>query len=478
MVQLAVVALHASVSHWATMKELHSAGDVHDCHTQEMLEYLITGACDDMRASLTVPGYQWEMIDYAVIAQVFIVLLLLDRTVWSFKERFSVQGDKELASSSLALAIVKSNTLSQYHADWEEDNNSGLAYDLNVSKPARRNIICIMIRHGTKAKPRCSDQEQPMSETARDIQALYQEQKAVETQVQEARTSLNLLPATEQRLKLSTVNFTACVKSQVFLQEDWLKIKEMAASLGGKDIGENLELEEQGNGDQVDDHAKGSRKKWKDAAMSREHLNFHSREKKQFYNNIVKKEKKAHHKVSQAKKTSIERLDYYPGVVKGNNMTEAHHQKETEHLGILAVKTDLDLQHKVQSSEADGLVSLATEELETYRRRFQDLELQLERTIFSYQWQILTLKRKALDDWLKARKAEQNLLLIRQEVTGLKQRIRESAVQLQLLEVDSRVCNHLSGTFGKDTCFSDLCTQDGPVSEVRESPGQLLSSSS
>ena len=362
----------------------------------------------------------------------------------------------------------------------EEDNHSGLAYDLNASKPARRNIIGTMVRCGTKAKPRCSDQEQPMSETARDIQALYQEQKAVETQVQEAKVSLNLLPATEQGLKLSIVNFTDCVKSQVSLQEDWLKMKEMAASLGGKDVGENLELEEQGNKDQVDDHAKGSRKKWKDAAMSREYLSIHSREKKQFYN-IVKKEKKAqmiaHHKVSQAKKASIERSDYYPGD-KGNNMTEAHHPKGIEHLGILAVKTDLDLQHKVQSSEADGLISLATEKLDTYRRQFQDLELQLERTIFSYQWQILTLKRKAIDDWLQVRKAERNLLLIRQEVTGLKQRIRESAVQLQLLEMDFRVFNHLSGTFGRDNCFSDLCTQDGAVSEVTESPAQLLNSSS
>ncbi|CAI9177825.1 unnamed protein product [Rangifer tarandus platyrhynchus] len=441
---------------------------------------LITEVCNDMRASLTVPGYQWEMIDYVVIVQVFLVLLLLDRIVWSFKERFFVKGDKEHASSSSALAIVKSNTLSQYHADLEENKHSGLAYDLNASKPARRNSIGAMVRHGTKAKPRCSDQEQPMSETARDIQALYQEQKAVETQVQEAKASLNLLPATEQGLKLSIVNFMACVKSQVSLQEDWLKMKEMAASLGGKDVGENLELEEQGNKDQVDDHAKGSRKKWKEAAMSRKYLSIHSREKKQFYN-IVKKEKKAqmiaHHKVSQAKKASIERPDYYPGD-KGNNMTEAHHPKGIEHLGILAVKTDLDLQHKVQSSEADGLVNLATEELKTYRRRFQDLELQLERTIFSYQWQILTLKRKAIDDWLQVRKAERSLLLIRQEVTGLKQRIRESAVQLQLLEVDFHVFNHLSGTFGRDNCFSDLCTQDGAVSEVTESPAQLLNSSS
>lgn len=35
---------------------------------------LVTEVCDDMRARLTVPGYQWEMTDYVVIVQVFIVL--------------------------------------------------------------------------------------------------------------------------------------------------------------------------------------------------------------------------------------------------------------------------------------------------------------------------------------------------------------------------------------------------------------------
>ena len=339
------------MSNWTTKKERHPSRDMYVCHIQEMLEYLMTEASDDMRTSLTVPGYQWEMVSYAVIVQVFIVLLLLGRIVWSFKERFSVQGDKQPASSSLAQAVVKSNTLNQFHPGSEEDENLEVFGALDLSKPARRNIICIMVRHGTKEKPHCSDQEQPVSEIARKIQALDQEQKAIETQVQEAKTSLKLLPATGKRLKLSIMIFMACVKSQVLsLQEDWLKIKEMTASLGGKDMGENLELREPGNGDHVDDEAKRSRRKLMDAAMSRAHLNIQDREKKQFYNNIVKEEKKAHmtvhHKVSQAKEASIERADYHLGE-KGNEMTEPHHQKEMEHLEVLPVKADLNLQQKV-----------------------------------------------------------------------------------------------------------------------------------
>lgn len=56
--------------------------------------------------------------------------------------------------------------------------------------------------------------------------------------------------------------------SDIAFAEGLLRIKEMAASLGGKDRGENLELGETGNGDHVDDLAKESRKKLRYAATS------------------------------------------------------------------------------------------------------------------------------------------------------------------------------------------------------------------
>lgn len=58
------------------------------------------------------------------------------------------------------------------------------------------------------------------------------------------------------------------------------------------------------------------------------------------------------------------------------------------------------------SFEANGPMSLETEEQEIYQKQFQDLELHLERTISSYQWQILTLQGKALDGWLRAQEAK------------------------------------------------------------------------
>lgn len=115
------------------------------------------------------------------VVQVFIVLLLLGRIMQSFQERLSVQGDKEPTSSSSALAIIKCNILNKSHPKLKEDENSEVADDLSVSKPTRRNIICIMVRYRTKGKPQCPDQEQPMSETGERIQTLDQEPKAINT---------------------------------------------------------------------------------------------------------------------------------------------------------------------------------------------------------------------------------------------------------------------------------------------------------
>lgn len=136
-------------------------------------------------------------------------------------------------------------------------------------------------------------------------------------------------------------------------------------------------------------------------------------------------------------------------------------------MGLLPVKEDLDLEHKVGSSEANGLMNFETEDLETYQNQFQDLELHLERTISSYQCHILTLESKTLDDCLRAQEVEQNFIIARQEAADMKQRIRETSIQFHLLEVDPQVLNNLSGAFGRKNCFPNLCAQNGDSSEMR-----------
>lgn len=90
--------------------------------------------------------------------------------------------------------------------------------------------------------------------------------------------------------------FMSPMKSQVLsLQDNWLKIKEMAASLAGKDMNENLEWGQPENEDRDDGQAKGFRRKLKHVATSGSHLNIPDKEKKQFYNTIAKEGKKEMH---------------------------------------------------------------------------------------------------------------------------------------------------------------------------------------
>lgn len=140
----------------------------------------------------------------------------------------------------------------------------------------------------------------------------------------------------------------ACVRAQVLsLLDDWLKIREMAASVEGKDMGENLESGEIGSRDHVDGPAKGSRKKLRYAAVSSVLLNIQDIKKKKFYGNIVKKKKKSplagQHKCAQNIEASIKRADKYLKE-KENELSISHHQKEMEQqLVILPVKKDFDL---------------------------------------------------------------------------------------------------------------------------------------
>lgn len=264
------------------------------------------------------------------MVQFFIVLLLLGRIVQSLKKGFSIHADQESASSNSALAIVKCNTLNKFHSGLYEDRNSEVVDDLDMYKPAGRDIMCTVVGYGPKNKPQCSDQEQPMCETATNIsQALEQKQKAIEIQVQGANSYLKPLPATEKRLKLSLVIFMAYMKSHILsLQEDCLKIKEMAISLVEKTMDENLELGEPGNGGDVDDHTKGPRRKLKYALTPSVHLNTEAREKRQFCNNVAKGEKgKLHmtgyHKGAQTKQASIKRPHLHLEE-KENEITESY----------------------------------------------------------------------------------------------------------------------------------------------------------
>lgn len=70
-------------------------------------------------------------------------------------------------------------------------------------------------------------------------------------------------------------------------------------------------------------------------------------------------------------------------------------------------------------------ISIVAEALETYRKRAKDLE-ELEKTIHSYQGQIISPERKAHDNWLAAQTAERNFIDLRKKYSSLRQKLTET----------------------------------------------------
>ncbi|KAG3264930.1 hypothetical protein H1C71_001274 [Ictidomys tridecemlineatus] len=351
------------------MEQVQPADGRHFYQTQETLENFMEEAPDDAMLSLTVSGCQWEIMECVEIVQVLIVILLLCKIVQTFRERLSLQGDKEPSSSSSAVALGKCNVLDQFHPSLEENENSEVADDSNFFRPVRRSIICIVVRHRRKEKCRCSKQEK-MSLTAKRIQALDQERTDIKKQEHEMKSYLKCLPATDKRPRLSIVSFMFCMKIEaMYLQEEWFKITEGKGLLGRKDLGENLESGEPENETYAANKARVSRKKLKVVAKLSTYLNIHDSGKALFYNSIVKEMKKAclrgHNQSAQIKELFMKGADSCLEEGK-NEMVEQYHQKEMEYLGLFPVNINLDLQQEVENSEANDLTSHENKETEMH----------------------------------------------------------------------------------------------------------------
>lgn len=86
--------------------------DLYYLETQEILEPFMVKVPIDMRPSLALPGYQWEMIEGDVI-QVFRFSLVLSTI---FRRRLSLQGDREHVCNNSVLDIAKWNVLNMVHS--------------------------------------------------------------------------------------------------------------------------------------------------------------------------------------------------------------------------------------------------------------------------------------------------------------------------------------------------------------------------
>ncbi|XP_067311955.1 cTAGE family member 5 isoform X4 [Pseudorasbora parva] len=119
-------------------------------------------------------------------------------------------------------------------------------------------------------------------------------------------------------------------------------------------------------------------------------------------------------------------------------MTEMYQENELKLHRLLTVEEKERSQKEEKLNKADKKISLAAEELVTYRQRAKDLEEELDRTSQAYKNQITSHEKKAHDNWLAARAADRDLADVKRENAHLRQRLTDAQFKVDILDKDIR----------------------------------------
>ncbi|XP_023045437.1 melanoma inhibitory activity protein 2 isoform X6 [Piliocolobus tephrosceles] len=381
---------------------------------------------------------------------------------------------------------------------------------LNRSKSELEDEILCLEKELEEEKSKRSEQDELMADISKRIQSLEDESKSLKSQVAEAKMTFRIFQMNEERLKIAikdalnensqlqesekqllqeaevwkeqvselskqkiTFEDSKVHAEQVLndkenhiktLTERLLKMKDWAAVLG-EDItdDDNLELgmnSESENGAYLDNPPKGALKKLIHAAKLNASLKTLEGERNQIYIQLsevdkTKEELTEHIKSLQTEQASLQSENTH---FENENqklqqklkvMTELYQENEMKLHRKLTVEENYRLEKEEKLSKVDEKISHATEELETYRKRAKDLEEELERTIHSYQGQIISHEKKAHDNWLAARNAERNLNDLRKENAHNRQKLTETEFKFELLEKDPYALDVPNTAFGR-----------------------------
>ncbi|XP_026369430.2 melanoma inhibitory activity protein 2 isoform X8 [Ursus arctos] len=414
-------------------------------------------------------------------------------------EKFSlVQKEYEGLESSLKDASFEKEST-------ETHSLEAVYEDLNKSKSELEDEILFLENQLKEEKSKHSEQDELMVDISKRIQSLEDESKSLKSQVAEAKTTFKIFQMNEERLKIAikdalSENSQLQESQRQLLQEaeEWkeqvnqlnkqkitfedskvhaeqvlcdkesqikslterlIKMKDWAAVLEEEITNDdNLELEMSES--ENDDQPKGALKKLIHAAKLNTSLKTLEGERNQIYIQLsevdkIKEELTECIKNLQTKQASLqsENTQFESETQKLQQklkvMTELYQENEMTLHRKLTVEENYRLEKEEKLSKADEKMSHAAEELETYRKRAKDLEEELERTIHSYQGQIIAHEKKAHDNWLAARTAERNLNDLRKENAHNRQKLTETEFKFELLEKDRYALDVPNTAFGR-----------------------------
>ncbi|XP_060614818.2 melanoma inhibitory activity protein 2 isoform X2 [Anolis sagrei] len=370
--------------------------------------------------------------------------------------------------------------------------------ELNSSNSVLKNEIALLEKEVREEKSKRSEQDDLMTEIQKKVEFLENEAKSIQSQVAEAKTTLKVYEINRERLKNSVqdaleennhlqesqkqllqeaegwgerfselneqTKIFQCSKadmeealknkeSQVkSLTECLLKMKDWSCAIGEHEDtedshwGNDIKCERE-NGEHLDDQEKRTIKKLIYAAKLNACLKSMETERNQMYSKLTD-ENKAKEELAER----IENLQKEHGTLQSENahfesevqklqqklkvMSELYQENEMNLHRKLTVEERQRLQKEEKLSKADEKIIHAAEELNTYRQQAKDLEEELERTVRSYQNQIMSHEKKAHDNWLTARAAERHLNDLRKENLHNRQKLTEAEFKYDVLEKD------------------------------------------
>ncbi|XP_013971338.1 melanoma inhibitory activity protein 2 isoform X11 [Canis lupus familiaris] len=453
-------------------------------------------------------------------------------------EKFSlVQKEYEDLESSLKDASFEKESTEAQSLEFVEGSQiSEAVYEkLNKSKSDLEDEILFLENQLKEEKSKHSEQDELMVDISKRIQSLEDESKSLKSQVAEAKMTFKIFQMNEERLKIAikdalnensqlqesrkqllqeaeewkeqvnqlnkqkiTFEDSKVYAEQVLydkenqiksLTERLIKMKDWAAVLG-EDLtnDDNLELEmsESENGAE-DNQPKGALKKLVHAAKLNASLKTLEGERNQIYIHLSEVDKTKEELTECIKNLQTEQASLQSENTQFESetqklqqklkvMTELYQENEMTLHRKLTVEENYRLEKEEKLSKADEKISHAAEELETYRKRAKDLEEELERTIHSYQGQIISHEKKAHDNWLAARTAERNLNDLRKENAHNRQKLTETEFKFELLEKDPYALDVPNTAFGREHSPYGPSPLGRPSSETRAflSPPTLL----
>ncbi|XP_022375996.1 endoplasmic reticulum export factor CTAGE5 isoform X11 [Enhydra lutris kenyoni] len=469
----------------------------------EKLRTVLAGVPEDMRPNSY--GFPWELVICAGVFGFFAVLLFLWRSFQSVRSRLYVGRENKLSVELSTLVDEKCKLLEKFSLVQKET-----VYEtLNQTKSELEDEILFLENQLEKEKSKHSEQDELMVDISQRIQSLEDESNSLKSQVAEAKTTFRVFQMNEERLKIALKDALSensqlqesqkqllqeaeelkeqvnelnkqkiafedfnvdaeqvlCDKENQIksLTERLIKMKDWTAVLGediANDDNLDLEMNESENGMLVDNQPKGALKTLVHAAKLKTSLKTLEGERNQIYIQL-----------SEVDKTKEELTEYLENLQteqaslqSENTQFESENQKLQQKLKVmtelyqenemtlhrkLTVEENYRLEKEGKLSKADEKISHAFEELETYRRRAKDLEEELERTIHSYQGQIISYEKKAHDNWLAARNAERALNDLRKENAYNRQKLTETEFKFELLEKDPYALDVPNTAFGR-----------------------------